>query len=322
MLERLKVTNLPSGVIPEHSGYKSAFVLKTCQRTLIIENNILSSELTQGYAMQGKEAYQFLLEVICGLQSKLLGENEIVSQFKEAYKLYSVDEYKCNTLLSILEKLFKDAKEIRTRYLIGLGQKTYSSIARRHVVNKNKASKVLILGSGQLAIDLINQFKKKVPVYVSARNPQKLKELKESHGIETVDWLDFGQYSNFPYIVNSIGCSKGAFLDENLFTLWASKNTKKLFIDLGFPSVVDTNLSVDEGVMRLDDIFKEGAIKEEYKQQQILKAQSALKEIVIKRNSCLNQKSKNKERYVRNKECQNNTSSEPEEASSQLLNVV
>src|SRR5690606_16003183 len=115
-----------------------------------------------------------LLEIICGLKSKLLGENEIVGQFKASYHNYASTKNKSTELLRIIEKLFKDAKEIRTDYLLGLCQKTYSSIARKHIVSINKADHVLILGSGQLAEDLINQFKKKVTVFISARNTQKV----------------------------------------------------------------------------------------------------------------------------------------------------
>ena len=50
--------------------------------------------------------------------------------------------------------------------------------------------------------------------------------------------------------------------------------------------------------MRLDDVFKEGAMQEEEKQRKIQQAENALKEIVIKRKTCLNRKSKNN--YARN----------------------
>lgn len=299
MLERLQVTNLPSGYLGDLPS-TGVFLLKTCQRTLIISSNeSYNINYLEGSHLRGPEAYTFLLQIICGLKSKLLGESEIVSQFKSAYQEYVQFEDKCTQTLLILEKLFKDAKEIRTKYLIGLGQKTYSSLTRRHIYNKNKAESVLILGSGQLAEDLINQFKKKTKVYISARNIEKVNKLKNDHDIEVIEWKDFATYKNFPFIANSIGCSKSRFIEDEFFQQWKSNHSKRLFVDLGSPSVINTILDIEDGVMRLNHIFEEGAIHEEHKQQQLDKAENALKEIVNKRKTCLNQKSKLNELYAR-----------------------
>lgn len=298
MLEQLRVTNLPNETEFDAVNDK-LFVLKTCQRTLLIDgSNSHNIRYLQGEHHHGEMAYTFLLQVICGLKSKLLGENEIVRQFKVSYQEYISGDQICKKTLLILEKLFKDAKDIRTNYLIGIGQKTYSSIARKNIYNKHKASKVLILGSGQLAEDLINQFKKKTEVFISARNDQKVKELIKKHDIKSIPWKDFTTYSGFAFIVNSIGSSKGTFIQDEFFTPWQNNHSNKLFIDLGSPSIIETSLSLSDGVMRLDDVFKEGAMQEEEKQRKIQQAENALKEIVIKRKTCLNRKSKNN--YARN----------------------
>lgn len=301
MLELLKVTNFPTGTQIKDSIPKSAFRLDTCQRTLILEdkNSTNNIEYLTGSTYYGDNAYHFLLEIICGMQSRLIGESEIVSQFKQAYQSYIQQEERNTTLLLILEKLFKDAKEIRTKYLLGLTQNTYSSIARKFILNKHQAQKVLILGSGQMAEDLINQFKKKTQVYISARNEQKVAKLVEQHRIQTLPWKDFTLYSEFAHIVNSIGCSKGTFIHHDFFDPWKLNNPKGLFIDLGSPSVIDTPLETHDGVMRLSCIFEAGAIHEEHKLKQIDTARDALKEIVNKRKSCLNQKSKKNEIYAR-----------------------
>lgn len=308
MLDKLIIANLKTGTLPEiienHEGQE--FILKTCQRSLIIGQNrfdfplsILEDSNLEFETLYAEKAYTYLLQIICGMKSKLIGENEIVGQFKLAYKGYLESPKKSSFILTILEKLFKDAKEIRSDYLIGLSQKTYSSIARKYIVKKHKGDTVLILGSGQLAEDLINQFKKNVTVYISARNQEKINILASQHNVSVVPWKDFTNYANYPFIANSIGCSKGSFIQEDFFNLWKAQHNNRLFIDLGSPSVISTALQMDDGVMRLKEIFDEGAIHEEHKKKQIARAQIALKEIVIKRKSCLNQKSRNNEIYTR-----------------------
>src|SRR5437868_5009856 len=142
MLNGLKLWNFSSGSLPPEELDRSTFVLRTCQRTLVLTFErypFQHEELPTHLLLEGQDAYLFLLETICGLKSKLIGENEIVGQFKEAYKIYTQSTVKDTKLLQILEKLFKDAKDIRTQYLIGISQKTYASLTRKHLIQKARA---------------------------------------------------------------------------------------------------------------------------------------------------------------------------------------
>lgn len=301
MLDHLVLHNFSSGYHPEISSEHTPFIMATCQRTLVLEyrsnntnnhenlhnfsifNSQISSQ-TKYESKTGKQAYSYLLEIICGLKSKMVGENEIVGQFKTAYQNYAQLEDRNSRLLAIIEKLFKDAKEIRSNYLLGLSQKTYSSIARKHIVSKHKAKSVLILGSGQLAEDLINQFKKKVEVFICARNEQKVQQLVAEHeNITVIPWGNLDYLKRFPFIANSIGFN-GVLLNDDFFKEWSQQHDCKLFVDLGSPSSIKTELSYSNGVMKLADVFQEGAIHENHKKQQIAKAKLAMDGIVSKRH--------------------------------------
>ncbi|MCO4753145.1 MAG: hypothetical protein KC478_01620, partial [Bacteriovoracaceae bacterium] len=240
-------------------------------------------------SLKGKNAYSYLLEVICGLKSQLVGENEIVGQFKTAYKDYTANNDINTSLLLIIEKLFRDAKTIRSKYLLGLSQKTYASIARRQMVRQRNAQEVLILGSGQLAEDLINQFKKKARVIICARNQERLRELKAEHSVESIDWINLEEVGKYPFIVNSIGFD-GTLFENDFFVDWANRFESKLFIDLGSPSILETEFGMEEGIMHLQDIFKEGAIHESRKKQQIKKAKIAMEGIATRRHQLLETK--------------------------------
>ncbi len=293
MLQNLHLYNFSNDFeLPSSLGRDGAFLLKTCQRTLVLSYEVdLFGHLQihdKYESHRAESAYSFLLETICGLKSKLLGENEIVSQFKEAYKNYIAHNSRNSQLMRILEKLFKDSKDIRSQYLIGISQKTYASITRKILVQKHKALKILIIGSGNLSEDLINQFKKKCPVYLSARNVGRVKELSELHDLETVDWLDLEQYSEFSHIVNTIGANITLFGPE-FFDNWSEKTHEtRGFIDLGSPSVIKTFLDKENGVYRLDNIFSEGAIHENQKKSKIKMASKAIDSVVEKRSLLLN----------------------------------
>ena len=287
MLNGLQLWNFSSGTHPEEELNGTTFILKTCQRSLVLTFNrypFKGSDLPAHDLHVGGQAYHFLLETICGLKSKLIGENEIVGQFKEAYNIYSQSTLKDTKLLHILEKLFKDAKDIRTQYLIGISQKTYASLTRRHLIQKSKAEHVVVIGSGALAEDLINQFKKKAHVSLCARNNSRALELAQLHNITIIPWSERHTLVDRPYIANTVGTDSILF-DEKFFKEWQIRNEQRKFVDLGSPSVIRTDLSTLEGVVRLVDIFDEGAVMEGQKLQQIELARAAMLEITQKRKS-------------------------------------
>lgn len=269
----------------------NAFVLKTCQRTLVLAFNhypFHNDTLPEHQLCTGQDAYLFLLETICGLKSKLIGENEIVGQFKDAYKIYTASTLKDTKLLLILEKLFKDAKDIRTQYLIGISQKTYASLTRRHLIQRMKARHIVVVGSGALAEDLINQFKKKAVVSICARNTERVADLAKTHQLNVIPWENRDQLKDMPFIANTVGHTSVIF-DEAFFESWKTQENC-LFVDLGSPSSISTSLTLLEGVVRLTDIFDEGAIVEGQKQAQIALARAAMISLTMKRKSLFEEK--------------------------------
>lgn len=292
MLNGLKLWNFSSGSLRDEELMSNAFVLRTCQRTLVLAFNIYPfhhQEIPKHELFAGQDAYLFLLETICGLKSKLIGENEIVGQFKEAYKIYAASTLKDTKLLLILEKLFKDAKDIRTQYLIGISQKTYASLTRRHLIQRAKAPHVIVVGSGAMAEDLINQFKKKALVSICARNTERVNELAKQHQLNVIPWENRHELSQEAFIANTIGHDSVIF-DESFFAEWEKNHSHRLFVDLGAPSVIRTALTLEEGVVRLDNIFSEGAIVEGQKQAQIALAKAAMLSLTMKRHSLFAEK--------------------------------
>lgn len=292
MLTGLKLWNFTSGSLRNEDLQNHTFVLRTCQRTMVLsfDDFPFQNQLPDHQLVSGADAYLFLLETICGLKSKLIGENEIVGQFKEAYQIYAASTLKDTKLLHVLEKLFKDAKDIRTQYLIGISQKTYASLTRRHLIQKAHAEHIVVVGSGALAEDLINQFKKKAKVSICARNKERVNELAKAHSLDVIPWEERSTLASEPFIANTVGAEMVLF-DEDFFKTW-SQSEKHMFVDLGSPSTIRTSLTLEEGVVRLDDIFQEGAIVEEQKQAQISLAKSAMVEITMKRKVLFEQKFK------------------------------
>ncbi|EQC46027.1 glutamyl-tRNAGlu reductase [Bacteriovorax sp. Seq25_V] len=285
MIHALNLIHI-KGQFTEHnlSVDPSAFVLQTCQRAIVVQTTPIEvPALVNLDFFEGKEAYEFLLETICGLKSKLLGESEIVSQFKEAFTNYLENQQRSSVILRVLEKLFKDAKQIRREYLLKIGQQSYAGIARRIIQAKVDTDSVLILGSGQLAKDVIKQLEKKYQIYISARNTQKVSEIQNefsSRNIQAIDWTDKDSYQSFTTIINTIGADYVIF-NHDFFK--SRKKPSSLFIDLGSPCAIETPLMADDGVFRLSDVFSHGEKLDVEKQNKIDMAKCAIKGVVDKR---------------------------------------
>ena len=287
MLERLYLKNfvaIPSGIgiFPGE-----IFSLKTCQRYLILslqEISLPSGEYGSMEERSGVEAYHYLLEVLCGVQSRMLAENEIVGQFKEAYRNYLQRPERQRPLIRVLEKLLQDAKEIRTNHLSKVGQKTYGAITQKLVCKRTKVQKVLIIGAGQLAVDIANRFKKRADqVFISSRNEQKVKNFCQRHLTCSLPWREFERYREFAVIINTIGVEGVILFDQNFFDRWYPRHTRPTFVDLGHPSTIVTPLGVAQGVIRLDYIFEQSAIREKEKRKKIDQALAAIRVVSLKR---------------------------------------
>jgi glutamyl-tRNA reductase len=138
----------------EREGYSfSGFVeWKTCMRTIFLGDARIVSETwkdTPFKVYKGYSAYQLLLEVVSGLHSRLLGETEVMRQFRESFKnsilpRNSFGEY----LMKLRDEIIEDSRKLRSGHLRNLGDQSYGGLANRFL---KAARNVIILGTGQLA---------------------------------------------------------------------------------------------------------------------------------------------------------------------------
>ena len=155
---------------------------QTCLRRIVLlhkaESTPLISSLPQGAEIyEGQGAYNFLLEVICGLRSPLVAETAVMGQFKEfcATARFPMNEWGA-FLRRLTSDLLVDAKRVRSRHLEGLGSQSYGGLVRQHLKG---VPSVVVLGAGQLAGEILPWIVGKTDVSVCARNIERAKALTE-----------------------------------------------------------------------------------------------------------------------------------------------
>jgi glutamyl-tRNA reductase len=277
MFNKLTLINLPPNSEVKVPEFGEVFVLETCQRTIILGYNdlpfnFLVNRESEARIFSGSDAYRFLLETICGLKSRVVGESEIVGQFKAGHQRYTNSCNRSPFVCNVLEKLFKDSKKVRTDHLLEVGQNSYSGITKKLIEKRYKSGKVLILGSGALAFSLVKMLRKKHEVYISARNNGKVDQLCMQFGVEKIEWKNRESYQGFDVVVNTIGASI-TLLDQSFFSAWqADHSGRGIFVDLGSPSPISTVFGTVDGVYHLDDILDLGAMLDSEKRARVTEA--------------------------------------------------
>jgi glutamyl-tRNA reductase len=124
---------------------------RTCLREISFSNGAATDRSSSGSARQltEGEAYRVLLEILCGLQSPMVGETQVLGQFKAFLATLGRDQA---WLGRIGQRLLGDAREVRTKYLQGLGSRSYGSAVRRYLAAGRHA---VLIGTGKLAQEVL-----------------------------------------------------------------------------------------------------------------------------------------------------------------------
>ena len=156
-------------------------LFETCQRQIFISvdplNSINSSDgmsrFCGGKFYRGQEAYEKLLSVLCGLESRILAETEVFGQFKNFTATLPAN----SRFKRIAHDLILDVRELRKTCLDGIGLRSYGSISAHYVKNLEYIS---LIGGGQLAqkiLPYLTEGNHKISLHL--RSPSKSQRLPE-----------------------------------------------------------------------------------------------------------------------------------------------
>lgn len=184
MLEDLVILHYPATTGNNSPVALNGLEWHTCLRRIALlhksESEALIPALPAGSEIfKDKDAYNFLLEVVCGLRSPLIGETAVMGQFREfcAKAKFPSSEWGW-FLRRITSDVLVDAKRIRYRHLEGLGSQSYGGMVRQHLKG---IPSVFVLGAGQLAQEILPWLAGKTDVTVFYRNAMRAESLLKDH---------------------------------------------------------------------------------------------------------------------------------------------
>ena len=181
MIENFQVLHKKT---PSNDGFNAVidgFAMGTCVRSIVFryaQGSQPSNIRALDYSFfEGHDAYEFVLKIICGLESPMIGETEIFGQFKEFLKNNRNDMPAA--LVSIMDNLARDAKRVRYEHLQNLGCTSYGSLLRKQL--KDDEFSLVVAGSGSLAQDIFPWFSKSAAkISAFTRSPEKHQDLADS----------------------------------------------------------------------------------------------------------------------------------------------
>ncbi len=294
----------------------SGFIgLSTCNRTEIyyygdkgIDEDVLKltkealniSDIPDNnfYIYDGLKAFEHMCRVCCGIDSQVVGEQEIFGQFKNAYNSAKAFKIVGKELMIYVEKVFEITKKVRTDTNIGVNPLSVSGLSFnlvKEIFESPENKQVLVIGGGDLAKSIIKNLFEKGLRSISAIN-RTIKEIKISEDFSIIPMplnLVHREIINADIIICSTSSltpiiGKGAV--ENAFK--NRGNRPMMIIDLAVPRNVEPEIEALELVylFSIDDIEK---ISQDNLEERLVEAgrgKEIIKYQALKSNKTINTK--------------------------------
>ena len=288
---------------------ESFFGISTCNRTefyffgeLGISSNIFDEVMNilgnddinkdSFYFLDRHDALVHMCKVASGIDSQVLGEQEILGQFKKALKIAQEIKIVSGKLLTLSNKVLEISKKARTKTDIGLNSLSVSGLAYKLVKNifeEPKNQNILIVGAGSLAHSVMeNLFKNGINKIKSVNRSVKKIKLDNDYNVISSSLDSLHDELEFADIVIASSATELPLIGKGAVENALKKRKYKpmLLIDLGVPRNIEDETRKIEQVylFSIDDIEK---ITQENYGQRSIEAEKAMNLIALEARNAL-----------------------------------
>ncbi len=255
-----------------------AVVISTCNRTefyfaaenaeiafQLIESRLsektqLDPEINSHFYRKSKfDAARHLCNVVCGLDSMMLGETEIFGQVKQAYRS-ALDAGATGIVLNkLFQRVFGIGKKVRTETSIQEGSTSVGNVAvdlAEKIFGHLKNSEVMILGAGEMsritAQSLVSRGAKSI--FVANRSFDRAQELATEMGGSAVRFDDWQNVlKRVDVVISSTGAPHAIVNRADVELARRARKYRPLFfIDIAVPRDIDPEVGEIEEVYLYD----------------------------------------------------------------------
>ena len=208
------------------------------------------------YTLSGEQACRHFFRVASGLDSMVLGENQIVNQIKQAYTAACEQGTTGRVLNRLFHHAFEVSKRVRSETKIGEGKVSVPSAAvdvAKKIFDDFSNKQTLIVGAGEMA-QLVAQYLRDSNVrkfVVTTRTAANAKALADACAGEAVpyDQLD-AQLVHADIVITATACPMPILTVERIHEAQKQRRGRLLFlIDLAVPR------NVDPAAAKLENVY-------------------------------------------------------------------
>lgn len=229
-------------------------------------------------------AIRHLFRVACGLDSMVIGEDEILGQIKDAYDLalgLGTTKYLLNTLF---QAAITCAKKIKTDTLLSKIPVSIGTLVANEVLQFPKESKkVLIIGlTGKMGSIIMKNLYKKLGLEIvgTSRSHNAIQLCSIPSKVKVVDYKDRYRYMDEADIIISATTSPHYTITHHELEQSIRQDKDRLFIDVAVPTDIDKDVTRIMNTKLFDiDYFKEASQNNtQVKEKETFRAQLMIEE--------------------------------------------
>lgn len=263
----------------KHSGLSECVILQTCNRVELfgtakeydvekikktwaslsgLEESAFKENLE---ISENEEVYHHLLKLTSGLDSMVLGEEQILGQIKNSITAARQSKFSGERLNTLFDKAIRIGTRVRNSTGISRGGVSIGSMAVKlaeEKIDDLKSKRILLIGTGESATLVAKSLKKRgYAFFISSRTLERSKAFSETLGGKPIRFEDvlsgFEQYdvlfvaTTAPYFLVTYDRIKQAM---------ETKQNGIMILDLSNPRTVDEKVTTLPGIklMNLDQI--------------------------------------------------------------------
>jgi glutamyl-tRNA reductase len=281
MLERFTFRDMGSAysAFLEHSGLRECVILQTCNRVEIfgagnnhdvdrikktwasiagLEENAFKENLE---VSEGPEVYEHLLKLTAGLDSLVVGEEQILGQIKNSITTARKVKASGTNLNTLFDKAVRVGTRVRNATGINQGSVSIGSMAVKLAeenIDDLKSKHVLLIGTGEAASLVAKSLKKRnMGFLVTSRTFERSKAFSETVGGKPIKFED--ALANFKAVdVLFVATVAPYFLVtyDRIKNAMDSKKKGMMILDLSNPRTVDEKVATISNIkmFNLDQI--------------------------------------------------------------------
>ena len=281
VLERFTFKDIDSAYsnFKKHSGLSECVILQTCNRIELfgtgkdfdlekikktwaslagLEDSAFKENLELS---ENEEVYHHLLKLTSGLDSMVLGEEQILGQIKNSITAARHAKFSGERLNTLFDKAIRIGTRVRNSTGISKGGISVGSMAVKLAeenVDELKTKRILLIGTGESATLVAKSLKKRgYEFFISSRTMERSKAFAETLGGKPIRFEDvLSSFDEFDVLFVATAAPYFLVTFDRIKQAMDTKKSGIMILDLSNPRTVDEKVATLQGIklMNLDQI--------------------------------------------------------------------